>query len=412
MRNSSYPNQAPSQQSISQETRQCCPISKTRPDVPTALIHPQNNLPTPSTSLSGCEARENGGHSYPSATSFHESPRQKPKRVVANTQGFKDVSEWVSKVEPGNPECEDYEYESRSGRIHLSSGKTLPTTPAHLDSHKASGLAEGLDLAHKFAGIVDELTRTAVESFRSVYVSPPRKRSISPCSEQCRKRSRLGPCQDLVSAGSSSDSEESHIVLVQHPAEAATRIWPCPFFVRDRVSYLSCWTRHCLLSVEDVREHLCSIHLEPIHCSVCFETFPSVRLRDTHMRSQECHYRLPVIFDGLRDSQVRELERQGIARDRSPGLQARQWVKIWCIVFSCTQLPPSALSFSQQELAVCEFRLFWKRNGEGIIADVFAKQRLRQYKIENEGRSLQALYDLVADQAVDRLLLTRDSRDT
>lgn len=406
MPNTSCPNPIPSQQSISQEGSHVCPVPKTRSDVLATLIHPPSDLPTPTTSISGREIGENGGHGCSGPIYFRHSPTQMPKRVVTNTQGFKDVSEWVSKVEPGNPVCEDQECESTSGWIHLSKGKSAPTTEREPRSE-----AEGLDLAHKFAGVVDELTRAAVERFRGVNVSPSRKRSISPCSEKCRKRSRLGPCQDSASVGSGSDSGESDVILVQHQAEAAPRIWPCPFFVRDRVSYLSCWTRHCLLSVDDVREHLCSVHLEPIHCSVCFETFSTVGLRDIHMRSQECLYRLPVVFDGLRDSQVRELERQGTAKDRAPGLQARQWVKIWCIVFSCTQLPPSPLSYSQQELAVYEFRRFWKRHGENIIADVLANHRPRQYKIGNE-ESLQALYGLVADQAVDRLLLTQDSKDT
>lgn len=412
MHSSSCSNPVHSQQSSSENRGHGCTIYKSRSDVPTTLIHPQSSLPTPTTSISGRETSNHEVHGCSEAISSHESPRQMPKRVVASMQGLQDVREWVSKVEQENPACDNQEYESTSAWIHLSRGESPPITEGHLGRHKVprSG-AEGLDRTHKFAGVVDELTSAAVERFRSVHASPSRKRSISPRSEKCRKRSRLGPCQDPASAGSNSDFEESDIVFVQHPAEAPPRIWPCPFFVRDRVSYLSCWTRHCLLSVDDVREHLCSTHLEPIHCSVCFETFPTVRLRDTHMRSQKCLYRLPVVFDGLRDSQVRELERQGTAKDRAPGLQARQWVKMWCIVFSCTQLPPSPFSFSQQELTVNEFRRFWKTHGEIIIAEVLEKHRLRQYEIENEERSLQALYGLVADHAVDRLLLPQDIKN-
>lgn len=410
--NLSCTNMGPSQQSISQATRHGYNVSKTRSDVPTTLIHPQSNLPTPTASISGRESRKNGVHGYVGAKSSRSSPRQLPQRVVASMQGFQGVCEWVSTVESAGSASEDQDFGSASGWIDCSEGKG-PTAQEHPSTHKAPrpGPSE-LDPAHIFAGVVDELTRTAVERFRSGHVSPSRKRSISPCPEKCRKRSRLGPCQDPASAGSISDSDESNIVLVEHPAEAAPRIWPCPFFVRDRVSYRSCWTRHCLRSLDDVREHLCSVHLEPIHCSVCYETFPTVRLRDTHMRSQECLHRLPVVFDGLRDSQVRELERQATAKDVTPGLQARQWVKMWCIVFSCTQLPPSPFSFSQQELAVYDFRWFWKKHGAKIIAGVLEKHRLRQYQIENEERSLRALYGLVADHAVDRLLLTQDTKDT
>ncbi|KAH8768196.1 hypothetical protein F5883DRAFT_554178 [Diaporthe sp. PMI_573] len=409
MPNSSCSNPAPPRQSFSQGRRHGYTFSKTRSDVPTTVIHPQSNLPTPTTSISGRESRNNGSHGPSGAISPRASPRQMPKRLVASMQGFRDVCEWVSKVEPGRSASEDQDYESTSGWVHPSGGEP-PTAQAHLSPPKAprSGASE-LDPAHIFGGVVDELTGTAVEKFGSMSLSSSRKRSISQGPEKCHKRSRLGPCQDPASAGSISDFEERDTVLAEHLGKAAPRIWPCPFFVRDRASYLSCWTRHCLLSVGDVREHLCTAHLEPIHCSVCYETFPTVRLRDTHMRSQECHFQLPVVFDGLRDSQVRDLGRQVTAEDKAPGLQARQWVKMWCIVFSCTQLPPSPFYFSQQELAVYEFRRFWARHGEHIIANVLAKHRLRQYKIENEERSLQALSSLVADRAVDRLLLSQDT---
>lgn len=376
------------------------------------VFHPQSNLPTPTTSIFGRESRKNSTHGYAGAISPRASPRQVPNRVVASMQGSQDVGEWISKLEPRIPASEDRRCDSLSSWIYCSEDET--SNPRERNGiHKEPRSADSeFDPAHKFAGVVEELTRTALERFRSVHVNPPRKRSISPCPERCRKRSRLGSCQDSASAGPNSDFEESDIVLVEHLVEKAPRIWPCPFFVRDRASYLSCWTRHCLLSVDDVREHLLSTHLEPIHCSVCYSTFSTVGLRDTHMRSQECLYRLPVVFDGLRDSQVRELERQGESDGKAPDLQAIQWVKMWCIVFSCTQLPSSPFSFSQRELAVYEFRRFWERHGENIIADVLVKHRLQEYNIGDEERSLQVLHSLVADHAVDCLLLTQDITDT
>lgn len=142
-----------------------------------------------------------------------------------------------------------------------SSGPKSPTAEEYLDKQeKPTSWAPELDPEHEFAGVVDELTRTAVERFRSAHVDPSRKRSILPAPEKCRKRSRLGPCQDPVIAGSISDIEESDVVPAEHTAKAATRIWPCPFLVRDRISYRSCWTRHCLLTLDQVREHSRCIH--------------------------------------------------------------------------------------------------------------------------------------------------------
>lgn len=392
-------------QSITQEQCHCCTGSRTLSDAPTTVIFPENNLPTPAMSTSGREIINNGGHCCSNGISSCASAGQ-------NMQVFQGVCEWISKVEPKTSGCQDEEYESISDCVHLSESKSLPTAEGNLDEPTPpSSDTQGTHPAQQFAGVVDQLAKTAVERFRSVQVSPSRKRSRSPCSEKCRKRSRPGPCQDPTSAGSSSDFEERDIVLVQHSLKAAPQIWPCPFFVRDRVAYRSCWTKHCLISLEDVREHLCSMHLEPIHCSVCFETFPSVTLRDTHMRSRDCLYQLPRIFNGLRDYQVRELERQGKADNRLPCLLARQWVRMWCIVFSCTQLPPMPFSLSQEEFAAYEFRQFWKTHGENIIADVLAEHRLQDYKIENEERSLQALYCSVADQAADCLVLSQDNNN-
>jgi hypothetical protein len=87
-------------------------------------------------------------------------------------------------------------------------------------------------------------------------------------------------------------------------------------------------------------------------------------------------------------------------------LQARQWIKIWSVVFSCTQPPPSPFSLSQRELEVYKFRRFWELFGEDIIADVLAKHRLQRYEIEHEERQLDELYLAVADRAVDCVLVT------
>lgn len=275
---------------------------------------------------------------------------------------------------------------------------------AHLSPPNAPrpGASE-LDPTHVFGGVVDELVNTAVEEFVSVHLSLPRKMSVSPGQE------RLGIFQDQTSDGLICGFGRGNTVPVEVPADAGPRIWPCPFFVKDRKLYRTCWTRCCLLSLSDVREHLCTVHLEPIHCPVCYGTFQEVSLRDEHMRSQECHFELPPGFDGLRDSQVRDLEKLGVAEDKGPGIQERQWVKMWCIVFSCTRRPQSPFYLSQQDLTVYEFRRFWEMSGRHIVANVLEKRGLQQYEIENEERSLQALFSRVADHAVDLLLPTEDT---
>lgn len=400
MNNSNSPNTASLRQSVKQGTRHGRTVSTTRSNMLTTMIHPLSNLPTPAASISGNDMRHSGSRGHMGAISTRTISREIPMR------GLQDIREWASSVEAASSPSEDKGSESPMERLNLYECKNSPTAQEHLDAHSAHRpAASELDAAHEFAGRVEELTQTAVEKFHSRHMMQPRKRLLDTQSRNCRKRSRRSSRQDLAPARFTSDSEESDIVLVEHPVETAPRIWPCPFFVRDRSAHRKC-LRYALLSVSDVRQHLCSVHLEPIHCSVCYETFTTVKLRDAHMQGQECLHKLPVIFDGLRDSQVHELERQGMAEDKIPGRQERQWVKIWRVVFSCTQPPPSPFSLSQQELSVYEFRRFWKKHGETIIAEVLASHRLQQYAIANEERSLEALYSLVADSAVDRLLLT------
>lgn len=376
-------------------------------DLPATLNHQQSSLPTPVTSIFGCEVRHSGNHSYPDAESSYASLEQILKRVGTSVRGCNDVCEWVSNIEREKSPSEDPDSGNPSDWTHLSAGRTRSLTESHMQNYEtySSGVLK-FEPAHNFAGVVDELTSTAVETFHLTHTKPSRKRSMETTSEKGHKRPRLGSCQDPASAASVSETTENDTFPVEHPIESMPRVWPCPFFVRDRVSHLSCLTRHCLLSMNDVREHLCSEHLEPIHCSVCYETFSTARIRDDHMRSRKCSHRLPVIFDGIGDCQVRELQRQGSAADKIPDLQASQWIKIWSVVFSCTRPPPSLFSFSQEELRVYQFRRFWEKYGEKMIADVLEKHRLQHYNIEDEERNLDALHLLVADRAVDCLLLT------
>lgn len=191
----------------------------------------------------------------------------------------------------------------------------------------------------------------------------------------------------------------------------SSRIWPCPFFVKDKESYVSCLTRHCLLSMDDVREHLCLVHQIPIHCSVCYETFSTVRLRDEHMRSLECFHRPPVVFEGIADAQVRELNELGVAQCEKLRLQQKQWLKIWQIVFPNDDPPPSSFFFTKQELKVYGLRRFWSRAGEKIISDVLKQRGLQEWSIENEEQNLEVLYSIVSDRAADEVLGLQDGKE-
>lgn len=257
-----------------------------------------------------------------------------------------------------------------------------------------------LELDHGSAAVVEKVTHAAVRRFLSLRKSLSAKRSARPCAHQSRKRQRRCSPRAQATGVSHSDSEESDFAQSKQPMV----FWPCPYFVQDREAYKSCLTRHCLLSLNDVREHLCLMHQIPIYCSVCYETFPTVTLRDSHMRSQECTWQQPKVFKGITDAQVRKLEEQVDLGDRILVLQQRHWLKFWHIVFPKIDPPASPFDFTKHELEVYEVRRFWNRAGKKITADALEPCELQEWTDGSEKRSLKALYSIISDCAVDEVL--------
>lgn len=365
------------------------------------------SLPTPAPSLSRSQLRFQETHDCPPTVAFSYMSREPlalrvPGGRVSRTA--ETACKWTRHFGQRHSAAETQDSADSLEWRSWAHERIVHTDEDHMDTSEtySTGSPE-LDHDHKFSPVVDELTRIAVDTFRSEHARSARKRSLSPLPQQNRKRSRLGADQVSVLAESFSDPEDSDAVLVEHPSKRP-RVWPCPYFVKDRETHVSCLTRHCLLDMVDVREHLCLMHREPIYCAVCYETFPTVNLRDDHMRTLECLHQPPVIR-GITGAQERELDEQGDTEKRALRTDPKQWLNIWQIVFPGTQPPASPFSFSQREFNVYRLRRFWKKNGQNIISDVLRRHRLQDYSIENEERNLEALYCLVANRAVDEVLL-------
>lgn len=383
-------------------------------NTPTSRAQQQVHTPTTSESGVHTEHDNNYGDVNPdiSCTSSNPMPAQVSERVTSNGRQLWDVCKWAFDVElRASPRAAPASVNPSEG-ANIPEDRSSTTAKECLDTPETySPGAPKLDPNHIFAAVIGEITRAAMKRFRSMQTLSSAKDS----TDAYLPGSRIYPCLDShegpPNVVSVCDQEERDGVLVERPMDIEPGIWPCPFFVKDRRSHISCLTRHCLLSMTDVREHLSLMHRIPIYCSVCFETFPTVRLRDVHMRGWQCPRQPPVIFDGITDAQVYALDEHQRTSDTAPAPGIRQWLEIWEIVFPSTQPPSWPWCFTRRDFKVYELRRFWNKNGQSIISDVLKRDGFQQYNIKNEMRSLEALHSVVADHAVDDLLLIETTQD-
>lgn len=380
---------------------------------PKNLIQQQAHTPTTSESRShtGCRyAQDYSGPTLSFATSS-SIPIRAPDHSVPVSQGPWNIRRWALDIEKSIPPGPAQN--SRNASMWSNLDKDPISGPAEKGLDTPQTYSPGtpkLDPGHVFATVIDEVKTTAVEEFCSIRGSPSTKSSRVTYPHHFRTNTHSNAHIDPAISASLYDPDEGDTVLFEHAKEEGPQIWPCPFFVKDKQSHISCLTRHCLLSMTDVREHLCLMHRNPIYCSVCYETFPTVKLRDAHMRGWRCPPQTPVIFEGITDAQVHALDEQQDAAVMKTASELEQWLEIWKIVFPSTRPPCSPWSFTRRELEVYELRRFWKRFGENLISHILQKYGFQGYNIENEERNLEALFSVAADRAVDSLLLIQMCR--
>jgi hypothetical protein len=102
-----------------------------------------------------------------------------------------------------------------------------------------------------------------------------------------------------------------------------------------------------------------------------------------------------------------------LARRPDPELsQEESWFAVWDVVFPGASRPPQARLSGLVESGVCHLRDYWARRGGRVISKFLEARGLTNYNIEDEERSLEALYVAVLDQMIDEMVAEpRQSRD-
>lgn len=248
-----------------------------------------------------------------------------------------------------------------------------------------------LDVAH----VSKELADIAIKEYLNSHQRKPSKRSFVPWLNQTRKRPKLTKSSEHLEVVQTSDFDDGETVLVNK-----ARFFACPFYVRNK-KYTKCMTRHHLRSIEDVKDHLLWEHRQPIFCPLCKEEFPSGRIRDVHLRLRSCHLNTSNTPEGITDEQDDRLNRE----EETSLPEELRWFQVWNIIFPEIEHPPSPFYTDERELSVCAFRQFWMQSGEDIVATFLQKRECQSYSIQNEERRLQAIYDLVVENVVDRIFV-------
>ena len=120
------------------------------------------------------------------------------------------------------------------------------------------------------------------------------------------------------------------------PAEDV--LFACPFVKRYPHRYLKCFS-HSLKDISRVKQHLFrdKTHRLPIYCPRCSDTFEREDIRDEHIRDAQCNKRTPVKWEGITESQRRQLSKR-LPSTRPP---EENWFCIFRILFPREPLPSS-----------------------------------------------------------------------
>ncbi|KUI67559.1 Vegetative incompatibility protein HET-E-1 [Cytospora mali] len=251
--------------------------------------------------------------------------------------------------------------------------------------------------AREFTQLADEATGIAVEQFMSEYNRPSAKRSLNGTRPRCQKRARTARSPSYMEVEDVSDSEDDDAVIVRLSTSRVDTL-ACPFYFKDRTKNRNCLTHHQLSSTDDVREHLCLMHVQPLFCPVCKDVFRTCVARDDHIRSRQCTRNALPMPDGVTDWQAEQLY-----GETSAVSDEAQWFEIWDIIFPQTPPPDSPFFTTPKEYGVCHFRRFWMRHGQAIIFEFLEKKGIKVDTIKNEERTLAALYQSVLNHAVERV---------
>ncbi|KAH6884468.1 hypothetical protein B0T10DRAFT_493232 [Thelonectria olida] len=279
-----------------------------------------------------------------------------------------------------------------------------PSTSSDSDSDWSASSEEEYILppTHEFQAVRPDLqlfSYTCAHKWKAqANYGPPPEDRLPP-----RKRARTTGRQPRSACiKQDEDPNDSQLVVISH--HDGYFHLACPFYVFNRTKYRRCLLQHDLQSIEAVIDHLCSHHMEPPCCAMCFRVFDKARDRDEHMSKRTCEFRDPVEIDGLDLYQKEKLS----GRDRVHLGEKKRWYRIWKTVFPGTAPPHSPYLDRGIGLEMSMVRDYWTTNGRDCVWQYLTKRGLLRHHRQDEGRALAALGKLALLDLLTRSLKEHD----
>jgi Heterokaryon incompatibility protein (HET) len=259
-----------------------------------------------------------------------------------------------------------------------------------------------LNPEHAFAAVKDELASSALAEFSSTILQATKqtgKRGKGAGFVTAHKRLKF-TSDSHAAVEQVTDSENEDTVVVHHRRPLTEPGFSCPYYAHNPQGHQSCLTRADLQDVRDVKQHLWIVHRRSPFCPICREIFQTTADCDQHIKARSCVMRTEPDIEGITTEQMRLL-----ARRPDPELsQEESWFAVWDVVFSGAPRPSQARLSGLVESGVCRLRDYWARRGGLVISKFLEARGLTNYDVEDEERSLEALYVAVLEQMIDEMV--------
>jgi hypothetical protein len=266
-----------------------------------------------------------------------------------------------------------------------------------------------LNTEHAFAKVKDELASFARAEYSSTVLQATQhtsKRAKGTGFVPAHKRLKSAS-DSYVAVEQITDSENEDTIVVHHCRPLTEPGFSCPYYVHSPRDHLSCLMRADLRDVRDVKQHLWIAHRRRPFCPICREIFLTAADCDQHIMGRSCAVRTEPDIEGITTEQMKLL-----ARRPDPRLsQEESWFAVWEVVFPGAPRPSQARLSGLVESGVCHLRDYWARRGGRTISKFLEARGLTNYDMEDEERSLEALYVAVLNQMIDEMVAEpRESR--
>ncbi|KAM7205158.1 hypothetical protein V8F20_003295 [Naviculisporaceae sp. PSN 640] len=168
-----------------------------------------------------------------------------------------------------------------------------------------------------------------------------------------------------------SDSDTTSKAPDQHTEEVAPALtFACPYYRLNPVAHQQC-LNYKLNRIRDVKQHLSRKHYgATCYCPICFRTFPSINLRDDHIRCRSCVSKPSPGIDNMDAVSPSAQEQLKQRVDRTVSAED-QWHAVYGILFGelvDKRVDPYIRSVVRETLGMV--RAFLRATGSKIIPRV------------------------------------------